>query len=501
MISFQTTNSNMILILPIILPLLFMVVLIFTRRYLIFQQGFSIFSSIILTIISLVILIDVNRNGILVMQAGSWVAPYGITLVVDIFSAVLMLTTSFVSVVIMIYSPGFIDRERQTTGYYPLAFSLLMGVNGAFITGDLFNMYVWYEVMLTSSFVLIALGGSPEQLRGSIKYISINFVASIFFVSAIGVLYGQTGTLNMADLASKMRHWENDTYINSALMLFFIAFSIKSALVPFFFWLPASYHTPPIAVTALFAGTLTKVGVYTIFRFYSLFVVFDVIFWKIFILTLAGFTMLIGVLMAASQYDIRKILSFHIISQVGYMVMGIAIFTVAGIAGALYFTVHNMLSKTATFLAGGLVFQRAGRYDLKCLGGLYKTSPLLAVLFFVPALSLAGIPPTPGFFGKFFLVKGGFEAGDYLITAVAIITGLFTLFSMVKIWNEAYWKKQPENIDINGRVHPLTTIATGLLVVAILALGIFAGPAIEIATEAGIQMTNPALYIDAVLGR
>jgi multicomponent Na+:H+ antiporter subunit D len=490
----------MMLVLPILLPLFFMVVLIFTRRWLAFQQNFSLLATGILTFFSFLLLIDVQQNGIATMQVGSWVAPYGITLVVDLLSAIMLVTVGFISVVIMIYSPGFIDKGRQSAGYYPLVFGLLMGVNGAFITGDIFNLYVWYEVMLTSSFVLIALGGSAEQLRGSIKYVTINFVASIFFVAAIGILYGLTGTLNMADLAYKLRAVDHIPYINGALMLFFIAFSVKSALFPFFFWLPASYHTPPIPITALFAGTLTKVGIYTMFRFYSLFIVENLVFWKTFIIVIAGLTMTIGVLMAASQHDIRKILSFHIISQVGYMVMGLGIFTVSGIAGAIYFMVHNMLSKTNTFLAGGLVFQRSGSYDLKYLGGLYKASPLLAVLFFVPAMSLAGIPPLPGFFGKFFLIKGGFEAGDYLITGIAILVGLFTLFSMVKIWNEAYWKKEPDGIK-HGKVSRRAIAATTLLAGAVILLGVFAGPVSEITIEAAKQVVFPEIYINAVLGR
>jgi len=488
------------LVLPILLPLFFMVVLIFTRRWLAFQQHFSLLATVILTLFSVVLLIDVQQNGIATMQVGSWIAPYGITLVADLLSAIMLVTVAFVAVVIMIYSPGFIDKGRQSAGYYPLVFGLLMGVNGAFITGDIFNLYVWYEVMLTSSFVLIALGGSAEQLRGSIKYVTISFVASIFFVAAIGILYGLTGTLNMADLAHKLRTTESIPYINGALMLFFIAFSVKSALFPFFFWLPASYHTPPVAITALFAGTLTKVGVYTMFRFYSLFIVENLIFWKTFIIVIAGLTMTIGVLMAASQHDIRKILSFHIISQVGYMVMGLGIFTVSGIAGAIYFTVHNMLSKTNAFLAGGLVYQRSGSYDLKHLGGLYKASPLLALLFFIPAMSLAGIPPLPGFFGKFFLIKGGFEASDYFITGVAILVGLFTLFSMVKIWNEAYWKKEPEEIK-NGKVSRRAIAATTLLAVAVILLGVFAGPLSVIAIEAANQVVFPEFYINAVLGQ
>lgn len=489
----------MTLVLPIILPLLFMIVLIFTRKHLFFQQSFSILATIILCLVSFHLLLDVQAHGTLVMQVGSWPAPYGISLVADLFASIMLLTASFIALVIMIYSQGFLDKERQTAGYYPLVFGLLMGVNGAFITGDIFNLYVWYEVMLTSSFVLIALGGNAAQLRGSIKYITISFVASIFFVAAIGILYGQTGTLNMADLAAKMRTWDSPGYVNAALMLFFIAFSIKSALFPFFFWLPASYHTPPMPITALFAGTLTKVGIYTLFRFYSLFTVFDPGFWKLFMLTIAGLTMVIGVLMAASQFDIRKILSFHIISQVGYMVMGLDIFTITGLAGAIYFTVHNMLSKTNTFLAGGLVYQQSGSYDLKYLGGLYKRMPFVALLFFIPALSLAGIPPLPGFFGKFFLVYGGFQASEYFITAVAILVGLVTLFSMVKIWNEAYWKKAPESPYPQGSIPRSAIAATSLLTMAVVLLGIFADPVIDICLQAAEQLVDPMLYIQAVL--
>ena len=488
------------LVAPILLPLLFMVVLILTRRWLYFQQAFSVLASLAMTVLSVFLLLEVRSHGIATMQMGSWPAPFGITLIADLLSSIMLVTTSFVALIVMVYSPGFIDRERQGAGYYPLVFGLLMGVNGAFITGDIFNMYVWYEVMLTSSFVLIALGGSAEQLRGSIKYVTISFVASIFFVSAIGIMYGQAGTLNMADLAQKMRSWDEMPYINAALMLFFIAFSVKSALFPFFFWLPASYHTPPVAITALFAGTLTKVGIYTMFRFFSLFVIQDVVFWKTFLLVIAGLTMSVGVLMAASQFDIRKILSFHIISQVGYMVMGLAIFTGNAVAAAIYFTVHNMLSKTGTFLAGGLVYQRSGSYDLKYLGGLYKAMPLLALLFFIPAMSLAGIPPLPGFFGKFFLIKGGFEAGEYVITGVAILVGLFTLFSMIKIWNEAYWKKETQEAPRQGQVGRSAMLATGMLALGVILLGVLAGPVIEVCHEAALQVTDPSQYIKAVLG-
>jgi len=491
----------MTLFLPIVLPLAFMIILILGRKSLVFQQVFSIWASGSLLVVAIYLLLFVNENGIQVVQAGSWPAPYGITVVIDLLSAVMLVAVAFVGLIASIYSPGFIDKDRQMAGFYPLTFGLMLGVNGALVTGDIFNMYVWYEVMLTSSFVLIALGGSPEQLRGSVKYVAINFIASIFFVAAIGIIYGITGTLNMADLAHKLRTSEPITFLNVPLMLFFIAFSIKSALFPFFFWLPASYHTPPVAITALFAGTLTKVGIYTMFRFYSLFVVYDTGFWKLFILVLAGLTMVIGVLMAASQFDIRRILSFHIISQVGYMVMGLGIFTKTAIAGAIYFMLHNILSKTNAFLAGGLVYQQSKSYNLGALGGFYKAKPFIALLFFIPALSLAGVPPLPGFFGKFFLIKGGFDAQDYFITAVAILVGFFTLFSMVKIWNEVYWKKEPETNIEKGTIGKGPIVATVLMVIGVFALGLFAGPVSVITLEIAEQIISPELYINAVLGK
>jgi multicomponent Na+:H+ antiporter subunit D len=284
-------------------------------------------------------------------------------------------------------------------------------------------------------------------------------------------------------------------------MLFFVAFGIKAALFPFYFWLPASYPTPPVAVTALFAGTLTKVGVYSIIRFYSLFVVSDLMLWKVISLTVAGITMVSGVLMAASAFNIRKILSFHIISQIGYMMMGVGLTSVLGLAGAIYFIVHNMLSKTAAFLAGGLISRFRGSDDLAMLGGVYRQRPLLAFLFLIPAFSLAGIPPTPGFFGKLMLIVAGFRAQEWVITTVAIAVGLITLFSMVKIWNEAAWKREPEgSLPVIGHPVPMVSlVSTAVMAAIILAFGFVTGPISSLFTDAASQLLDVEVYIQTVL--
>jgi multicomponent Na+:H+ antiporter subunit D len=433
---------------------------------------------------------------------GNWPAPYGITFVADLFSAIMLIMSGLVGLMIAIYATSTINKFSQRFSFFPLINALLMGVNGAFLTGDVFNLYVWFEVMILASFVLITIGGTKAQMEGAMKYVIMNLISSMLFLAGIGLLYGITGTLNMADLAVKIRESDSALSINSSAMLFFVAFSIKAAVFPFFFWLPASYHTPPIAITALFSGLLTKVGIYAMIRFFTLFFVQNQSFWHPLLLTIGGLTMVVGVLTAASQYDIRKILSFHIISQIGYMIMGLGLFTVFGIAGAIFYIVHNIIAKTNTFLIAGMIFRIKDSYQLKAIGGLYKSYPLVAFLFLIAAFGLAGIPPLSGFVGKLLLVMAGFGAEQYFITAIAILVGLLTLFSMVKIWNEGFWKPQvnptkPDNIKLPfSMLLPIIILASGTIL-----LGVFAQTFVDISFQAAEQLINPVDYIDKVLRR
>jgi multicomponent Na+:H+ antiporter subunit D len=490
--------------LPILLPLITLILLLITFNRRQWQPWIGLGGALLQLAAAVYLLVLVKNEGIQVLHSGNWQAPFGITLVIDAFSAIMLVLAGIIAVSISLYSIDAIDRQRQSYFYFPMVQGLLMGVNGAFITGDIFNLYVWFEVMLTASFVLITLGGEKKQLSGAVKYVSLNLVSSLFFLAGIGLLYGKTGTLNMADLALKLSMAENNILMNSSAVLFFVAFSIKAAVFPFFFWLPASYHTPPIAITALFAGLLTKVGVYSMIRIYTLFFVQDKLFWHPLFLWIGGFTMVVGVLTAASQYDIRKILSFHIISQIGYMIMGLGIFTVAGIAGAIFYMAHNIIAKTNTFLVAGLINRVTGSYDLKAIGGLYKIRPWLSILFIIPAFGPAGIPPLSGFFGKLILISAGFSAGEYVISFVALAVGLFTLFSMVKIWNEAFWKPRPEGLPaFPGEKEKLPfTMVLPVVILGLLTLtmGFAVKPILDFAMEAAAQLIDPSAYIHAVLG-
>jgi len=401
----------------------------------------------------------------------------------------------------VVYSQDAIDARRVQYGYYALFFFLLMGVNGAFITGDLFNLYVWFEVMLMSSFVMLALGGERPQIEGAIKYVILNLLASTLFLSAIGLLYNLAGTLNMADLALRLSQVQSGQ-VTLVAILFLVAFGIKSAIFPLFFWLPASYHTPPVAITALFSGLLTKVGIYALIRVFTLLFLQDIAYTHTLLLVIAGFTMVTGVFGAAAQMDFRRLLSFHIISQIGYLLMGLGLFSQPALAASVYFMVHVILAKTSLFLVAGIVERMDGSFHLKELGGIYTGRFAVALLFLLPALSLAGLPPLSGFFAKLALVVAGFELKQYLIVAVGLAVSFMTLYSMTKVWNEAFWKEKKE--QPKGPSHrPVSAwlwAPTAFLVLLSLLAGVLAEPLLDLAGQAAAQLVDPSMYIQAVLG-
>jgi len=490
------------IIYPILIPLLFGILSVLFWENQRVKRILSIFGTSILMIVNINIFLLVNRAGIQVMQVGNWPAPFGISLVVDLFSAIMLLTTSVVAFLLSIYSVSGIDLARRKYGYFPLFHFLLMGVNGSLVTGDLFNLYVWFEVMLMSSFVLIALGGERTQIEGAVKYVILNLLASTLFLSAIGLTYNLAGTLNMADLALRLQALQSSGQVTVIAILFLVAFGIKSAIFPLFFWLPASYHTPPVTVTALFSALLTKVGMYTLIRFFTLLFPIDSEYTRTIILVSAGFTMLTGVLGAASQTDMRRLLSFHIISQIGYIFMGLGLFSAYAIAASIYFLVHIILAKTALFFAAGMVESIQGSFDLKQLGGLYKNRVGLSMLFLLPALSVAGLPPFSGFFAKLGLIIVGLENKHYLIIAVALIVSLMTLFSMTKVWIEAFWKP-PKDTKYADQQKPISVwrwVPSVLIVVISVLLGLLANPVFEVSQLAAAQLMDPAQYINAVLG-
>jgi multicomponent Na+:H+ antiporter subunit D len=360
-------------------------------------------------------------------------------------------------------------------------------------------------VMLIASFVLIALGNERAQIEGAIKYVTLNLVATALLLASIGITYGLTGTLNMAALSQAMAESDSPGLVQAVSMLFLAAFGIKAAAFPFFFWLPASYHTPPAAVSALFAGLLTKVGVYALIRIFTLIFSLDSEYTRNVILFIAGATMLTGVLGTVAQHEFRRILSFHIVSQIGYMLMGLGLASPLALAGSVLYLIHIIIVKANLFLISGLVHRLRGTYELKLLGGMFRSHPGIAALFAVSALSLAGIPPFSGFFAKFVLVRAGLEAEQYAIVGVALGVSLLTVFSMAKIWREVFWKPVPEEAAgfPHERLRAADLTMVGPIVamaVLIVAIGIGIEPLLQLTADAAEQLVNPAIYVGAVLG-
>jgi multicomponent Na+:H+ antiporter subunit D len=489
-----------LVVLPVLVPLATATLCLALRRLRVAQRAASVAGAAALLVVAATLLQRVDTRGIQVMQLGAWPAPYGISLVADLFAAIMVLLTGITGLAVAVYSLGSIDEAREAHGYHPLFHVLLTGVSMAFLTGDFFNLYVAFEVMLMASFVLLALGGERAQLEGGVKYVTLNLLSSAVLLAAVGMLYGVAGTLNMADIALAVERGAAPGLVRTLACLFLVAFGIKAAVFPLFFWLPASYHTPPVAVSAVFAGLLTKVGVYALVRAFTLVFTGDAAFTHGLVLVAALLTMATGVLGAAAQSEFRRVLSFHIVSQIGYMVLGLGLYTPLALAGTVFYLLHHIVVKANLFLVAGIVKQLGGTLELASLGGLYRSRPGLAILFLVPALSLAGIPPLSGFWGKLVLVKAGLEAGHYAATAVALAVSLLTLFSMTKLWNEAFWKEPPAPA---AAVAPVAWTLLGPVVALAgitVAVGLGAGPVFELASRAAAQLADPGHYLRAVLG-
>jgi len=469
------------------------------------QRALSLAGAALLFGVSLALGAEVAAGGPLAATMGGWPAPFGITLVADLLSAAMVVITGLIGLAVAVYGLGDVEPTAERLGHHTLLHALLLGVTGAFLTGDLFNLYVWFVVMLIASFGLLVLGGRRDQLDGAIKYVALNLVSTLAFLAGVGLLYGATGTLNMADLHHAVRALDNGTVVLTTAALLLFAFSVKAALFPLFFWLPAAYHTPSVTVSAVFAALLTKVGVYALIRVFTLVYDAGMPLIQELLLVTAGLTMLTGVLGAAAHNEIRRILSFHIVSQIGYMVLGLAILTPLALVGAIFYILHHIVVKANLFLIGGVVARLTGSEDLARSGGLWARTPWLAVLFLIPALSLAGIPPLSGFWAKLVVIKASLEAEQFILAATALVVGLLTVFSMAKIWLEAFWKPHPAPSGAGvlrlGRGEAWALVAPIAALAAItLVIGLAAAPFYDLAVAAAAQLLDPSAYLEAVLG-
>lgn len=490
------------LILPILIPLVTGVLLIFAARHVMLQRWIAGLSALITVIVSVLLVQKVNNDGIQTLNLSNWEAPFGITLVSDMVSALLVLTTSIIAMACVIYSFRGIDEDREKFYFYAAVNFLIVGVNGAFTTGDIFNLFVFFEVMLMSSYVLIVIGGTKIQLRESIKYLLVNVISSALFVIAVAYLYSVVGTLNMAHISvriSEISEMGQPGIITVIAVLFLIVFGLKGAIFPLFFWLPGSYYAPPAPVLALFGALLTKVGVYSIARTYTLFFYQDGGFTQQLLTILAVISIVFGVIGAIAYWDIKKIVIYNIIVAVGVILFGISVMTPDSLTGAMFYLIHDMNIKAALFLLVGIVAAITGTSNLRKISGLIKRYPGLGWTFFIAALSLSGIPPLSGFVGKLLIIKGGFESEHYWGAGIVLMSSLLVLFSIMKIFINGFWGT-PQDYEEADQIPVKRMMIAPVILVA---FAVFYGAGSEFVypyiSQAAETLANPSIYIDAVL--
>ncbi|OUS93679.1 Na+/H+ antiporter subunit D [Rhodococcus sp. NCIMB 12038] len=515
--------------LPVLVPMLAAAATLVLGRRPRAQRIITLVALIGVLVVSGLLLFLADRDGTTAVQVGGWDSPIGITLVVDRLSAMMLVVSSIVLLAVMAYAVGQGIRDgsedQPVSIFLPTYLALTAGISNAFLAGDLFNLYVGFEVLLAASFVLLTLGASADRVRAGVSYVMVSMVSSLIFLAGIAFAYAATGTLNLADMATRLDGIPSGTR-TAIFGVLLVAFGIKAAVFPLSTWLPDSYPTAPAPVTAVFAGLLTKVGVYAIIRAHTL--LFPEGELDNVLMVCGLLTMLVGILGAIAQSDIKRLLSFTLVSHIGYMVFGVALSTQSGLSGAIYYVAHHILVQTTLFLVVGLIERQAGSSSLRRLGGLAAASPVLAIVFLIPALNLGGIPPFSGFIGKVALLQAGSADASVLawtLVAGGTVTSLLTLYVVARVWTKAFWRARadaPEGdlADVSpsalldeseadiafddradvGRIPAMMLIPTVALVAVGLAMTVFAGQIIQISDRAASDLQNRSIYIDAVLG-
>jgi len=511
MIQTPVALADWLVIAPTVITVMGAAICLMTRKNTSLQPRLGILFLIALVAADIGLLARVAEHGPLTMTMGRWLPPFGIAFTVDMTGAVLATVAGIVALVCGVYAIDDIDRSSRRYGFYPFLLLLMAGVTGSFLTGDIFNLYVWFEVMVISSFGLLILGSEREQLDGAIKYTFLNLLATNLFLIATGYLYGVSGTLNMADIARTVKGLESTAPIVTIASLYFMAFAMKAAAFPVNFWLPAAYHTPRVVVSALFAGLLTKVGIYALARTMlmlfpdSLALMRDLAVW------VAVLTLLTGSLGALAQSDVRRLFGYLVIAGIGSMIAGIAIGTPEAVSAMIFYAIHSILVMTALYLILGIMTRLCRSHELNGLGGLYRASPLLAGLFLVLALAVSGLPPFSGFWPKVILVTAALRQEFNWLAGFLLLSGLLTTLAMGRVWIMAFWRGGPlGTIDGDNRALPALEPAqrpsardlgpVTVLVMLVIVFGVLPDPVIRIASAGAQGLIDPSSYIQSVFG-
>jgi multicomponent Na+:H+ antiporter subunit D len=480
---------------PVLTPLMAAAFTILLRRRPVAQRVAMEAGILLMVLASILLLTRVARGEVVVMAFGGWRAPFGVTFVADRLSAALSTTAGVIALAVAIYSRADIRARRRRAGFDPLFLAMLAAVNGALLTGDLFNLYVWFELMLVTALGLMTLDRRRAQIDGAIRYAAMSMLGAAFILLGIGLLFRETGMLDMRGLATALAGRPPTVTLTVSAFLLLAGFALKAGLFPLFFWLPASYHTAPISVSAALAGLLTKVGFYACLR------VFVIVFGvgasgrielvpglTALAALIAAATMILSVLAAIAQVDIRRLLGFHIMGQVAYLMMGFAVASLLGIGASILYMMHTMLVQTGLFFGAGAIARAHGSYDMRLAGGLMRESPRFAAIYAVLVMSLSGVPPLSGFWSKFAVIDAAFRGGAAWLALVALVVGFLTLYSMSKLWSSVFWGTIPRPRRAFNRIPPAMMYAMLLLALCTVGIGLAIEPVSAFARAAALQL-------------
>src|SRR5699024_4148413 len=461
---------NNLVVLPMVIPLLIGVILVFFPKNIFLQRALTFISMIAILIISIILLITIQAEGIITIDFGGWEAPFGISFVADSFATLLVLTTSLISSIIIIFAFQTIGEKREQLYFYAFVNFLIAGVNGSFLTGDLFNLFVTFEVMLLASYALITLGGNRTQLQESIKYVAINVFASSLFLIGIAYLYGSIGTLNMAHISERVAEVGQTPILTVISLIFLLVFSLKSGLL-LYQWLPGSYSVPPVAIAALFGALLTKVGIYALYRMFTLIFYHEPQITHSVIAVMAILTIIGGSIGAVAFRDVKQVVTYNVVIAVGFILAGLAIFNLESITGGIYYLLHDMIVKALLFLLAGTIIYLTKTSRVDAMSGLIRNYPALGWFFFITVISLTGIPPLSGFLGKVLVGQGALEAGTYILLIFAFLSSMVVLYSLLRIFMGTFWGETIISEDEQIPLKPSIIIPSGILVILTFALG------------------------------
>ena len=503
-------------IIPFLAALVTAVLSIIGRKWK-YRDQLSLAGNILYLAAVLLLNSKILTEGALTYQAGGWPAPYGITFIADPLAGLMLLMTAAVSLAVNLYSWGYIEERGKQAGYYAFFHFMVTGMTGAFTTGDLFNLFVMFEIVLMSSYAMVAYTGTKKSLFTTLKYVILNIIGSSLMLIAIGGLYSVTGTLNMARMAELLTQAEVNMFpVLGLTSILFCVFALKSGLVPFHFWAPPVYTNSPPPAAAMMAGLSKKVGIYAVIRLYL--TVFSSAkipetapfmsgrpvndFIAVLMMTMAVLTVLLGGLSALNRDRISKLLSYSSVGQVGFIFIPIAIATTSGsqaaVSAALVYMVGHALAKPSLFMISGLIKEITGTTDIRRLGGISESSFLISAAFFISAFSLVGVPPLIGFFGKLLVFRTAIVYENLLVILVLLFGAVTTLFYMGKAWLRIFYG-EPVEFTLS-QVTRKEVFAVMILVVLIVVSGIYFEPLYQMAEKAAEAALNTEAYVETVLG-